>query len=67
MNQLSEITEQCGHFDMCVDMSKKMKSIDSCLKSLIPMILKEIRSKRSSHDTQKEQPIFTDEEFMNSH
>jgi len=52
---------------MYVDMSKKMKAIDSCLKALIPMVLKEIRSKKSSHDAQKEQPIFTEEEFMNSH
>ncbi|EWS75967.1 hypothetical protein TTHERM_000160559 (macronuclear) [Tetrahymena thermophila SB210] len=57
---------QCEHLDTFVDMNKRMRNIDNCIKVIIILILKELKSKRNASDT-TELPIFNQEEFLNSH
>ncbi|KAL4470306.1 hypothetical protein ABPG74_011917 [Tetrahymena malaccensis] len=56
---------QCEHLDTFVDMNKRMRNIDNCIKVIIILILKELKSKRNASDT-AELPIFNEEEFLNS-
>ncbi|KAL4502400.1 hypothetical protein ABPG72_011987 [Tetrahymena utriculariae] len=57
---------QCEHLDTFVDMNKRMRNIDNCIKIIIILILKELKSKRNASDT-AELPVFNQEEFLNSH